>query len=235
VSPERRAKGSARSRAIALVAAHDEAERIAETVGGLLRSPSLIEVVVVDDGSSDRTAEEARAAGARVLRSPRNLGKGRALDAALERLPRADVYLLVDGDVAETAGQAEELLEAVLSGRTDLAIGCLSQMNGGGFGFVKRFATAAIRAISGFEPREPLSGQRAVSGDLLWSCRPLARGFGVEAGMTIDAVRLGARVEEIDVDMRHRPTGRRPAGFIHRGRQGLDIVLALLPRATGWR
>jgi hypothetical protein len=123
----------------------------------------------------------------------------------------------------------------VLSGQADLAIGCLPRLDGGGLGFIKRFAAAAIRALSGFEAREPLSGQRAVTGDVLWSCRPLARGFGVETAMTIDAVRLGARVLEIDVDMRHRPTGRRPAGFLHRGRQGVDIVGAILPRAAGWR
>ncbi|MFL5768141.1 MAG: hypothetical protein ACJ758_09915 [Actinomycetota bacterium] len=48
--------------------------------------------------------------------------------------------------------------------------------------------------------------------------------------MTIDASRAGLRIVEIPVDLRHRPTGRDVHGFLHRGRQGLDISLAVLPR-----
>jgi hypothetical protein len=80
-----------------------------------------------------------------------------------------------------------------------------------------------------------LSGQRAVRGDLLRECRPLAPRFGVEVAMTIDAVRLGARVVELDVEMRHRPTGRSVRGFVHRGRQGLDMLRGAVPRIVRLR
>jgi hypothetical protein len=67
------------------------------------------------------------------------------------------------------------------------------------------------------------------------ACLPLARGFGVEAGMLADAARLGFRVVEVPAAITHRFTRRDPAGFLHRGRQGADILRALVPRAVGWR
>jgi glycosyltransferase involved in cell wall biosynthesis len=225
----------ARPRVVALVAAHNEAGRIGPVVRALCSLGRLEEVVVVADGSTDGTAEEARAAGARVLASPRRRGKGGALDAALNRVAAADVYVFVDGDVEETASEAETLLQEVLSGRLDLAIGSLPPLPGGGFGMVKRFSRSLIRAVTGFETSEPLSGQRALTRRALDGCRPLAPGFGVESAMTIDAVRLGFEVGEVPVSMRHRPTGRGLAGFLHRGRQGIDIARACLPRLTGLR
>jgi hypothetical protein len=61
--------------------------------------------------------------------------------------------------------------------------------------------------------------------------RPLARGFGVETAMTIDAVRAGLRVLEVPIDgLEHRPTYRNLRGFLHRGRQGWDIAMAVVPR-----
>jgi hypothetical protein len=59
---------------------------------------------------------------------------------------------------------------------------------------------------------------------------PLAHGFGMEIGMTIDAVRAGHRVIEIELDLAHRATGRTLAGFVHRGRQLVDFVRVYLDR-----
>ena len=221
--------------AVALVAAHQEEETIASTVKALAALPAVAGVVVVADGCTDRTAEEAAGAGARVLLCPRRLGKGGALEGALERGVLASAYLLVDGDVAETAGEAEALLDEVLAGRLDLAIGRLPPQAGGGFGTVKTMAATLIRSLTGFEAESPLSGQRAITREALWGCRPLAGGFGVETAMTIDAVRLGFRVGEVPVDVRHRPAGRSLRGFSHRARQGLDILWAFAPRALGVR
>jgi hypothetical protein len=148
----------------------------------------------------------------------------------LDRVGPADAYLLVDGDVGETAAETSALLEEVLAGRFDAAIGRLPPLEGGGFGLVKAFSRWAIRAATGFDAEEPLSGQRAIAREVLQGCRPLASGFGLETAMTIDAIRLGFRVGEIPVDMRHRPTGRSFAGFAHRARQGLDILRAVIPR-----
>lgn len=223
------------TRVLAVVAAFDEEDSIARTVKALTGIEAISEVVVVADGATDRTAEEAVGAGARVLVAPRRMGKGRAIDSALGRVGTGDVYLLVDGDVGETAAETATLLQEVLAGRLDLAVGRLPAQEGGGFGLVKAFSRWAIRAIAGFDPEEPLSGQRAVTREALQACRPLASGFGLETAMTIDAVRLGFRLGEVPVDMRHRPTGRTVAGFAHRARQGMHILLAVIPRFLGIR
>jgi glycosyltransferase involved in cell wall biosynthesis len=217
---------------LCIVPAHDEADRIAATVRHLYRIRGVDRVVVIDDGSTDGTADAALSAGATVLSCSRNLGKGSALEASLDRLPIPQAYLLVDADVGETAVAAARLLEAVRTGAADLAIGRLPPPAVGGFGLVKRMAAWLIRRASGFEATEPLSGQRAAGAGVLQACRPLARGFGVETAMTIDAVRRGYRVVELDVAMRHRPTGRDVRGFLHRGRQGVEILMAGVARLT---
>ncbi|TMK31272.1 MAG: glycosyltransferase [Actinobacteria bacterium] len=222
-------------RVCALIAARNEADRIGATVSALRSLPGVEDVVVVDDASTDGTASAALAAGATVIQGRCRAGKGRALEGALRRLPPAGVWLLADADLGHTAGQLGAVLSEVLEGRADLAVAILPPAQGGGFGLVKRSAGRAIRLLSGFQPVEPLSGQRALTHEALEACRPLSAGFGVETGMTIDAVRRGFRVVEVRADLDHRATGRGLGGFAHRGRQGVDVVLAVLPRALGLR
>ena len=66
---------------------------------------------------------------------------------------------------------------------------------------------------------------------MLQDVLPFADGFGMEIGMTIDAVRAGRRLVEVELDLHHRATGRTLAGFLHRGRQLLDFVRVYLARA----
>ena len=220
---------------LAVVVARNEEPTIAGVVKSLRRLGGVAEVTVIDGGSSDRTVEEATGAGARVLMSARPVGKGDALEGAFDRLPEVDILVLADGDVGETAEEAELLMGPVLRGELDIAIGRLPGQPGGGFGLVKGMARWSIRVLTGFDPREPLSGQRCATREVLRACRPFARGFGLETAMTIDAARLGYRVGEIPVAMTHRPTGRSVSGFAHRARQGLDIIRAVFPRALSLR
>jgi len=209
-----------------LVAARDEEARIGKTMAALKRAFPNAELVVADDGSRDATALAAERAGARVLRLPR-LGKGQALTLA-EREAAAGPLLLVDADL-------EGDLAPLLDGNADLTVAAFEERHGGGFGIAKSTARRLIRALSRFEAREPLSGQRALSRSARETCFPLAPGFGCEVRMTIDAARAGLRARELELPLRHRPTGRDARGFLHRGRQLLDAVLACGPMARNHR
>ena len=222
-------------RLVALVPARDEEATIRNTIEALLRLP-IDEVVVVDDGSSDATTSEALAAGATVLRIPGHAGKGGAMEGALLRLPPADVWLFADADLGSSAAGLDTLLDIVVSGHADLAIALFPRQDRGGLGTVKRSSAGAIRLLSGFRADEPLSGQRAITAACLEAVRPLARGFGMETAMTIDAVRAGFRVVEVPVPgLTHRATGRSFTGFAHRGRQGIQIARAATARAVRLR
>jgi hypothetical protein len=226
---------SGRLRIVALVAAHDEEDTIGETAEALRRLP-LAEVVVVDDGSADATSSAALAAGATVLRIPRRVGKGGAMEGAIARLPPADVWLFADADLGRSAEGLGSVLDVVVSGRADMAVAMFPPQGGGGMGTVKRASSTAIRLLSRFQPEAPLSGQRAITASCLAAVRPLAGGFGVETAMTIDAVRAGFRVVEIPVPgLTHRATGRTLRGFAHRGRQGVHIAGAAVLRAARLR
>ena len=223
-------------RVVALVPARNEADRLGATVSALRALREVDEVVVVDDGSVDGTASVALARGAAVLRTGRRTGKGGALEGGLRRLPPADAWLFADADLGESAGVLSAVLEPVLLGQADLAIAVFPEgEGGGGLGTVKSSAARAIRLLCGFRTVEPLSGQRALTSAALEAIRPLARGFGVESAMTVDAVRAGMRVVEVPAAASHRGTGRDVRGFAHRGRQAVEIALALIPRALGLR
>ena len=222
-------------RTVAVVPARDEEFAVGQTVEAL-RGLRIDEVVVVDDGSTDRTSSAALAAGATVLQIPGHAGKGGAMEGALRRLPPADLWLFADGDLGPTADGLGVLLEVVGEGRADMAIAIFPAQASGGLGTVKRASATAIRFLSGFHASEPLSGQRAITAECLAAVRPLASGFGIETAMTIDAVRAGFRVAEVPVPgLSHRPTGRSFGGFVHRGRQGVQIAQAAAVRAIRLR
>jgi hypothetical protein len=209
-----------------LVAARDEAGRIGGAVKALRASFADAEVIVADDGSRDGTAAEAEAAGAFVLRLPRR-GKGQALSAA-ERVAPGGPLLLVDADLRGD-------LAPLPAAGVDVAVAAFTRRQGGGFGLAKRVARWLIRVRGGIDVREPLSGQRAYSVRARAAVFPLAPGFGCEMRATIDAARAGLSVREIELDLEHRPTGRDAAGFAHRGRQLVDLVLGAGPLATNYR
>ncbi len=189
-----------------------------QTVGGISK------ILVVDDGSSDATAERAREAGAQVLVLENNCGKGGAMNRAVELID-TDVVVFLDADLGVTASQASLIIKPVLEGEADLCIAAFRPAKKkGGFGLVKGTARRAIKKIADIEVRSPLSGQRAMNREVLMAVTPFHEAYGVELGMTLNALAHGFRVKEVITDMRHNETGRDLQGFIHRGQQFLDII-----------
>ena len=168
------------------------------------------------------------AAGAQVVSRGRPHGKGANVGAAAEAVLSAGavprLVLLCDGDLGSSSAQLVPLLVAVERGECDLAVAAFSRHVGGGFGIALGFARWAIRRRCGLETSAPISGQRAMRAEVLPTVLPFAGGYGMEVGMTIDAVRAGYRLREYELDLSHRATGRSLAGFAHRARQLTDFA-----------
>jgi glycosyltransferase involved in cell wall biosynthesis len=211
-----------------IVAARNEADRVGETLAALRQAFPGAKIWVADDASSDGTAELALAAGAQVVSRGRPHGKGAnvtaAAEAALSVEPAPALFLLCDGDLGASAARLTPLVEAVERGECDLAVATFSRRVGGGFGLALGFAHWAIQRLCGADTRAPISGQRALRAEVLGATLPFAASFGMEIGMTVDAVRAGYRLGEYELELEHRASGRSLAGFRHRGAQMWDFA-----------
>ncbi len=221
-----------------IAAARNEADRVGDTLDGLAAAMPGAALWVGDDASEDGTTEVAMQHGAQVLTRRRPHGKGGNVTAAAEAALSAPqpgqrdeaTVLLCDADLGRSAGELVALVEAVERGECDLAVAAFAKPEGGGFGFALGYARDKIEELCGFRAEAPISGQRAMRASVLRDLLPFADGFGMEIGMTVDAVRAGYRVKEIELPLEHRATFRTIGGFLHRGRQLLDFRRAVRAR-----
>lgn len=224
-----------------IIPARDEADRIRATVTGAAGLPGVDMVLVVDDGSRDATWTAARQAGATVLRHDRRRGKAAAMQTGAEAVrlleqrdgTAARHLLFLDADLGETAAAAGPLTVPVRRGEADMTIAVFSnRVRLGGHGLVAGLAGAGIERATGWRPAQPLNGQRCLTRAAFEAARPLAAGFGAETGLTIDLLRRGMRVQEVEVPLAHRATGTDWRAQLHRARQLADVARALAARAT---
>jgi glycosyltransferase involved in cell wall biosynthesis len=220
--------------------ARNEADRIHATVTAAIGLPGVAAVVVVDDGSADGTAAGARRAGAVVMRHGVGRGKGAAMETGAEAVRLLDQredrdqprhLLFLDADLADTAGRAGPLMEPVLDGTADMTIAVFATtVKLAGHGLVVGLSGAGIQRATGWRPAQPLNGQRCLTRAAFEAARPLAHGWGVETGLTIDLLRQGLRIKEVEVELAHRPTGTGMRAQLHRARQLADVARALATR-----
>jgi glycosyltransferase involved in cell wall biosynthesis len=221
---------------IVIVSAYQEAERLPTTLAAVRDAFPGARVIVADDGSRDATPHVALQEGAELIRAPRTVGKGGAMTLAAERImaralePDGPVIVLCDGDLGESARELRALAAPVRDGALDLAIARFQVKVGGGFGLAVGFSRWATRRLAGLELVAPISGQRALRGELLAVVVPFAAGFGMETAMNVDAARAGFRVGEVELDLAHRATGRTLSGFLHRARQLRDFARVYFAR-----
>jgi glycosyltransferase involved in cell wall biosynthesis len=222
-----------------VVPAKDEAQRVAATVRAAGTIDGVDLVVVVDDGSSDDTSAVAREAGAEIVRHERNRGKGTAMQTGAAYVARHDVdpaspraLLFVDADLEGSVVETAALTVPVLAGEADMTIAVLPPQRtpGGGRGFVVRLAREGVEKLTGWTPTQPLSGMRCLSREACDAALPLAKGGGVEVGLTVDLLRQGMRVGEVPCDLHHRVTGTDLGAQLHRARQYRDVWRALATR-----
>jgi len=227
-----------------IIPAYNESARIAATVTAASSVAGVSRVIVVDDGSADTTSEEAQRAGAEVVRLADNRGKAAAMEQGFQAAvpsnqpdDRANVLVFLDADLESTAKHLGTLAEPVQSGEADMTVATLPKQStsGGGHGFVVRLARDGIHQATGWQASQPLSGQRAVSPAAFRSALPLATGWGVEVGLTIDLLNRGFRLKEVEVPFHHRVSGKDWRAQVHRGRQFLGVWRALRARGVGPR
>ncbi len=182
----------ARPAVTVIVPAYDEQETIASVVAVLVDHPLVDEVIVVSDGSSDGTAENARSAGARVVELPENMGKGAAMQTGLS-VSSADIVLFLDADLIGLRPEhVDHMLMPLIEGEVQMTVGVFE----GGRG-----ATDFAQQIAPF-----LSGQRALRRNVLDDIDDMAEsGYGVEMALTRYMRRHHANVAEVVLqDLTHR-------------------------------
>lgn len=218
-----------------LIPAFNEENNIQQTLQGLenfkrdfSKEHSLdVEILVIDDGSSDNTYEKALELNAKVIKLTGNMGKGNALQEGFNK-SAGDIVVFLDADLQKSSYEIYKLVLPILKGEADVVIAKFKPTKKkGGFGFVKTLAFYGIKFFTGQEITTAISGQRAFKREVLTDIKVIPDGFGLEVGMLIDILRKGYSIREVDVDMYHDVTGRDIKGFIHRGRQFWDIFKVL--------
>jgi len=190
-----------------LVAAYNEAPVIAAVVRDALRSMSGVEVVVVDDGSTDGTDAVAAAAGARVVRLPVNGGKGAAVRRGLAEV-RGGVIVLIDGDGQDDPAEIPQLLDA-LRPDVDLVVGSrfIGRFEPGAITPFNRwgnqFLTAVINLLFATALTDTQAGFKAVRAETLRRVKLRADRFDIEVDLLLGVLRAGGRV--VDVPVRRAP------------------------------
>ncbi len=215
-----------------IVPAYNEEAHIKDTVEAILSIPEVTELIVIDDASCDRTGQSAKESGAELISLPFNQGKGGALNTGLKRA-KGEIIVLLDGDLGKTASYARQLMLPILAGKADMTIAKFPKpQKKGGFGLVKGLARRGIYHFTSLTVEAPLSGQRAMTREVVEYIGEFASGYGVEVGLTIDVARNGFRIQEVELPMTHAETGRDLKGFLHRGKQFIHVARILFQKAV---
>ncbi len=196
-------------RVVVVIPCRDEATTIGRVVGQFRAALPDAEILVVDNASQDDTAGVARAAGARVVKESR-LGKGFALLAGFAAASTADYYVMVDGDDTYPADQVGALIAAAEKEGADMVVGTrLARPDADalptGHGLGNRLFIALVRLLFHIRTLDLFSGYRVLSRRFLDTVPLIARGFDVEAELSVQAKAHGFHVVEVPVDYRARP------------------------------
>jgi glycosyltransferase involved in cell wall biosynthesis len=216
---------------VVVIPALDEEEAIGAVVAEIPRVAG--EVIVVDNGSRDRTAERARAAGARVVHEPRR-GYGAACLAGIAAAPEADVFAFLDGDHSDDPRQLPDVLRPILAGEADLVIGSrrLGRSAPGAHPWHAvvgtRLCVALMNRLLGTRATD-LGPFRAIMATALRRLGMADRDFGWTVEMQAKAGRRGLRVVEVPVDYRLRLGRSKVSGTLSGSvRAGAKIVATIL-------
>jgi glycosyltransferase involved in cell wall biosynthesis len=218
-----------------VIPALDEEEPIAEVVRAVAATNIPREIIVVDNGSTDRTAAHARAAGAKVVEEPRR-GYGRACRAGVHALsPECDIVVFLDGDGSDCPEFMSQLIEPIVAGTHDFVIGSRTrgQREPGSMNFQQvtsgYLAGFLLRLLYGVRYTD-MSPFRAIRPDVLEALAMKEETYGWNLEMQMRAARAGLRILEIPVNHRCRTGGQSKVSGTLRGTfvAGTRIIATLL-------
>ena len=191
---------------VAIIPAYNEEKALADVIGKTLEN--VDEVIVVDDGSSDKTSEVAIEAGARVIRHSVNLGKGEALKSGFKAIGDDSIIITIDGDGQHNPSEIPDLVRPIVEDGADLVNGS-RYMNG------PEENTPAYRRVgqkvldiatnisAGTKVTDSQSGFRAFSPQSKNVFRFKDTGFGIESEMLVDAAEAGLKIVEVPITVRY--------------------------------
>jgi glycosyltransferase involved in cell wall biosynthesis len=226
---EGRSRIAEASKVAVVIPCHNEEGAIAKVVGDFRAMLPEAQIVVVDNASTDGTAESAHKAGALVIAESRR-GKGYALLRGFTEVRGADFVLMVDGDDTYPAEDAGALLDCVRAG-ADMAIGTRLQVFSDGaypvgHNFGNRLFIFLVRALFGMRTTDLFSGYRCFSRRFLELSPLIAQGFEIETELSLQAITGNFIVAEVPVHYRQRARGT--SSKLRTIRDGYRILLALL-------
>ena len=217
-----------------IIQALNEAEPIAGVVREVAATKIPTDVIVVDNGSTDRTAERAREAGAQVVKAPR--GYGRACAAGVAALwPECDIIVFLDGDGSDCPEFMNQLVDPIAAGTHDFVIGSRTrgQREPGSMNFQQilagRIAGMVMRLLYGVRYTD-MCPFRAIRHDALDRLGMREQTYGWNLEMQMKAARAGLRILEIPVNQRRRAGGESKVSGTVRGTfiAGTRIMATLL-------
>ena len=193
-------------RILIIIPAYNEEKALADVIGKTLGH--VDEVIVVDDGSSDKTSEVAIEAGARVIKHSVNLGKGEALKSGFKAVGDDSIIITIDGDGQHNPSEIPDLVRPIVEDGADLVNGS-RYMNG------PEENTPAYRRVgqkvldiatnisAGTKVTDSQSGFRAFSPKSKNVFRFKDTGFGIESEMLVDAAEAGLKIVEVPITVRY--------------------------------
>lgn len=179
-----------------IIPAYNEEDTVAKVVEVVKQVSFVDEIIVVNDGSSDRTAEEAEKAGAIVITHETNKGKGEALNTGFKEA-ECDIIAFIDADIYNlTSKKVEAMIRPILDGRAEITKTKFARESG------RVTELTAKPLLNFFFPEisfeQPLSGQFAARKEVLKKIN-FEMDYGVDVGIVIDADVLGIRIMEVDI------------------------------------
>lgn len=221
---------------LVIVPAFNECGNIGRTVEDIRRVSLSVDILVIDDGSLDQSAQEARDAGGMVVSLPFNLGIGAAVQTGFQYARRHDydIAVQIDGDGQHDAGFLSKIIEPILRDEADMTVGSRFLENTGGFqsSFSRRlginFFVHLINVLTGVKVNDPTSGFRAYNKKMIALFSDYYPYDFPEPEAVVVAQQNQARIMEVAVTMRPRQAGNSSIRYFKTLYYMAKVTLAIL-------